>query len=138
MALIGQVDTILKNPALANAVSDAIAGLDDSFFKAVAAVAPHDAAAWNQRFATVMDRAAADPRFSTADHLYFLYAKLSAAKALDPKHRIPPELAAAAHQRIDAALAGKMDEHTRASVVNAALNILDLIGDDDRAYAHRA
>ncbi len=28
-----------------------------------------------------------------------------------------------------------MDEHTRASVVNAALNILDLVGDDDRAYA---
>ena len=135
VALIGQVDAILKNPPLANEVSDAIAGLDDSFFKAVAAVTSKDVADWNQRFAAVMDQAAADPRFSTADHLYTLYAKLAATKALDPQHRIPPPLTAAAHQRIDAALAEKMDEHTRASVVNAALNILDLVGDDDRAYA---
>jgi thiol-disulfide isomerase/thioredoxin len=135
VALIGQVDAILKNPPLANDVSDAIAGLDDSFFKAVAAVAPQDVAAWNQRFAAVMDQAGVDPRFSTADHLYTLYATLSATKALDPQHRIAAEQTATAHQRIDAALAEKMDEHARASVVNAALNILDLIGDDDRAYA---
>jgi protein disulfide-isomerase len=82
-----------------------------------------------------MDAAAADPRFSAADHLYFLYAKLAATKALDPRHVIPPELSAQAHQRIDAALAGQLDEHARASVVNAALNILDQLGDDDRAYA---
>ena len=134
-ALIAQVDTILKNAPLADEVSDAIAGLDDSFFKAVATLAPRDVADWNQRFAAVMDRAAADPRFSTADHLYTVYSKLSATKALDPQHRIAPQLATAAHQRIDAALAEKLDEHARASVVNAALNILDLIGDDDGAYA---
>jgi hypothetical protein len=135
VALIGEVDGILKNPPLANEVSDAIAGLDESFFKAVAAVAPHGTADWNRRFAAVMDKAAADPRFSTADHLYSLYATLTAAKALDPQHRIAPSLLAAAHQRIDAALAEKLDEHTRASVVNAALNILDVSGDDERAYA---
>jgi thiol-disulfide isomerase/thioredoxin len=135
VALIGQVDEILNNRPLANEVSDAIAGLDDSFFKAVAAFAPKDVAGWNQRFAAVMDQAAADPRYSSADHLYSVYAKLAATKALDPQHRIPAQLTAAAHQRIEAALAEKMDEHTRASVVNAALNILDLVGDDDRAYA---
>jgi thiol-disulfide isomerase/thioredoxin len=135
VALVGAVDAILKNPPLANEVSDSVAGLDDSFFKAVAVVAPRDVADWNRRFAAVMDKAAVDPRFSSADHLYTIYAKLSATKALDPQHKIPPQLAAAAHQRIDAALAEKLDEHTRASVVNAALNVLDLLGDDDRAYA---
>jgi thiol-disulfide isomerase/thioredoxin len=135
VALIAQVDAVLRNPTLTDDVSDAVAGLDDSFFKAVAAVAPQDVAGWNQRFGAAMDRAAADPRFSSADHLYTVYAKLSATRTLDPQHRIAPELAAAARQRIDAALAGKLDEHARASVVNAALNILDLIGDDDRAYA---
>jgi thiol-disulfide isomerase/thioredoxin len=134
-ALIGQVDAIQKNPSLADDVCDALAGLDYSFFKAVAEVAPQDVADWTQRFAGVMDKAAADPRFSTADHLYTLYAKLSATKALDPQHKISPPLLAAAHERIDAALGQKLDEHTRASVVNAALNILDLIGDDERAYA---
>ncbi|HTV80053.1 MAG TPA: thioredoxin family protein [Steroidobacteraceae bacterium] len=134
-ALIAEVDAILKQPRLADDIADAVAGLDDSFFKAVASAAPGDRQGWNQRFAAVMDTAASDPRFSTADHLYSIYAKLLAAKTLDPGHQIAPGLAAAAKARIDAALAEKLDEHTRASVVNAALNILDLLGDDDRAYA---
>jgi protein disulfide-isomerase len=133
--LIGQVDAILKNAPQANELADAIGGLDDSFFLAVAKVDPNEVGAWNQRYSGIMDAAATDPRFSAADHLYFLYSKLAATKALDPQHKIPSELAAQAHQRIDAALAAKLDEHARASVVNAALNILDLLGDDDRAYA---
>ena len=133
--LIAQVDQILKNDARANELADAVGGLDDTFFTAVAKVAPQDAPDWNRRYAAIMDRAATDPRFSAADHLYFLYAKLAATKALDPQHKIPQELSAQAHQRVDAALAGKLDEHSRASVVNAALNVLDLVGDDDRAYA---
>jgi thiol-disulfide isomerase/thioredoxin len=133
--LIDQVDGILRTPAAANLLADAIGGLDESFFQAVAKAAPNEAAAWAQRFAAVMDAAATDPRFSAADHLYFLYAKLVAAKALDGQHKIPAALSIQAHQRIDAALAGKLDEHSRASVVNAALNILDVVGDDDRAYA---
>ncbi len=133
--LISKVDGILQNPSLAANVSDALGGLDESFFQAVAHVVPRSVADWNGRYGVVMDAAAADPRFSAADHLYSLYAKLTATKALDPQHKIPADLAAQAHQRIDVALAGKLDEHARASVVNAALNILDLIGDDDRAYA---
>jgi thiol-disulfide isomerase/thioredoxin len=133
--LIGQVDGILQNQSLANEIADATGGLDDSFFKAVAKTAPNDVAAWRERFSDVMDQAALDPRFSLADHLYFQYSKLQAIKALDPHHKVPAELSARAHQSIDAALAGKLDEHARPSVVNAAQNILDLLGDDDRAYA---
>jgi len=133
--LINKVDGILKSPAAANELADAVGGLDEPFFQAVAKTMPQDAIAWAQRFSAVMDTAATDPRFSAADHLYFLYAKLAATKAVDPRHRIPEALSAQAHQRIDAALAGKLDEHSRASVVNAALNVLDLVGDDDRAYA---
>jgi hypothetical protein len=133
--LIGQVDGILRSPIAANGIADALGGLDESFFQAVARTHPDDAAGWDQRFASVMETAAADPRFSAADHLYFLDAKLTATKALDPQHKISAQLVAQAHQRIDAALAGKLDEHARASVVNAALNILDLLGDDERAYA---
>ncbi len=133
--LISQVDGILKNAANAGDLADAVGGLDESFFQAVAKVAPNDAAGWRERFAAVMDQAATDARFSAADHLYFVYAKLVATKTLSPQHKIPVELATQAHQQIDAALAGKLDEHARASVVNAALNILDAVGDDDRAYA---
>ncbi|MEJ0006028.1 MAG: thioredoxin family protein [Steroidobacteraceae bacterium] len=133
--LIGQVDGILKSPATANNLADAVGGLDDSFFKAVAKAAPNDVMSWGQRYSAVMDTAAGDPRFSAADHLYFLYSKLQAIKVLDPQHKVPVELSVQAHQRIDAALAVPLDEHTRASVVNAAQNILDVLGDDDRAYA---
>jgi protein disulfide-isomerase len=133
--LIGEVDAIVRNASQANELADAVGGLDESFFQAVAQVAPHEATAWNQRFSAIMDAAASDSRFSAADHLYFLYSKLAATKALDPQHKIPPELSAQAQRRIEVALAAKLDEHARASVVNAALNILDLIGDDDRAYA---
>ncbi len=135
VGLIAKVDAILKNPPLAHDVADALGGLDASFFQAVTRVAANAAPDWNRRYAQAMDSAAADPRFSAADNLYSLYAKLSATKALDLQHKIPADLVMQAHQRIDAALTGKMDEHTRASVVNAALNILDLLGDDDRAYA---
>jgi thiol-disulfide isomerase/thioredoxin len=133
--LIGRVDGILKNASLANDLADAVGGLDESFFQAIAKIAPDEAAAWNLRYGRIMDTGATDPRFSDADHLYFLYSKLAAFKALDPQHKIAPDLSAQAQQHIEAALAAKMDEHTRASVVNAALNILDLLGDDDRAYA---
>jgi thiol-disulfide isomerase/thioredoxin len=133
--LIGQVDAILRNSPQAAELADAVGGLDESFFQAVTKVAPDAVGAWNRRYGGIMDAAATDQRFSAADHLYFLYAKLAATKALDPQHKIAPELSAQAHQRIDAALAAHLDEHARASVVNAAQNILDLIGDDDRAYA---
>jgi thiol-disulfide isomerase/thioredoxin len=133
--LIGQVAGILRNGPLALSVADTLMDLDDSFFKAVLSTAPGEAAAWNSRYAAVMDAAAQDSRFSIADHLYCLYAKLVAARALDAGHAIPAAQGAEAHRRIDAALAQKLDEHTRASVVNAAQNILDVLGDDDRAYA---
>jgi hypothetical protein len=133
--LIGQVDRILLTPTVAARIADALGGLDESFFQAVASTHPDEVAGWQQRYASVMETAATDPRFSTADHLYFLVSKLTAAKALDPQHKIAAPLRVQARQRIDAALAGKLDEHARASVVNAALNILDLLGDDDRAYA---
>jgi thiol-disulfide isomerase/thioredoxin len=133
--LIGRVDQILQNPALIRDNADAIGNLDESFFQAVTKLVPTAVPTWSERFTSVMDAAATDPRFSAADHLYFLYSKLVAIKALDPQHKIPVELSTLVQQRIDATLAGKLDEHTRASVVNAATNILDLIGADDRAYA---
>jgi len=133
--LIAQVGGILADRALAGSVADALQGLGESFFKAVLRATPNEAPLWNSRYAAVMDAAAQDPRFSAADHLYCLYAKLTAAKALDPAHTLPAALATQARERIDAALAQRLDEHTRASVVNAAENILDVLGDDDRAYA---
>ncbi|HTY49460.1 MAG TPA: thioredoxin family protein [Steroidobacteraceae bacterium] len=133
-ALAAKVYAILGNRPQAVEVADALESLDQPFFTAAVRTG-RPAAAWRERYAAVMEAAAADGRYSVADHLYFLYARIVAEKALTAGHAVPAALAATAHRRIDATLARPLDEYTRTSVVNAALNILDQLGDDDRAYA---
>jgi len=133
-ALVAKVYALLSDRPLAISAADALEGLGSAFFTAAArTVTP--AAAWRERYTAIMEAAAVDARYSAADHLDFLYARIIAEKALDPGHPVPVQLAAIAHQRIDATLAQPLNEHTRTSVVNSALNILDQLGDDDRAYA---
>ncbi len=50
--LISQVDGILMTPTLANSIADAIGGLDESFFQAVARARPQDVAGWAERYAS--------------------------------------------------------------------------------------
>ena len=133
-ALVHDVYAILGDRPLALSVADALGSLGTPFFTAAVRIGT-PAAAWRQRYTAVMEAAAADTRYSVADHLYFLYGRIIAEKALTAAHAVPTALAATAHQRIDATLARPLDEHARTSVVNAALNILDQLGDGDRAYA---
>ena len=133
--LVGRVDSVLQDPVLSLKVADALQGLSADFFAAVEKVQPDRVEAWRGRYATTLESASQDARFSVADHLYSLYAKLAADKALDPQHKLSPDIVADVQKRIDATLARPLDEHTRASAVNAALNIQDVVGDDDRAYA---
>jgi thiol-disulfide isomerase/thioredoxin len=82
----------------------------------------------------VMDAMAGDGRRSQAEQFYSLRGKLVGAKALDPEGRIAPELAQSVSQRIDSALAQERDPYRRTSLVNAALNVLDVLGDEQRAH----
>jgi thiol-disulfide isomerase/thioredoxin len=134
--LVGRMDVILQDATLSLKVADALRSLPAEFFDVVVRMQPSRVASWSSRYATAMEAAASDPRFSVADHIYSLYAKLEAEQRLDPRHQISPAVAADARVRIDKALAQRMDEHTRSSVVNAAFNIeSELLQDDDRAYA---
>jgi hypothetical protein len=83
----------------------------------------------------LMDAMAADERYSTTDRLYAEYGKLRAAKALAPGGKVPAALAAEARAKVEAALALTSDSYTRTSLVNAALNIYDKLGDNDASYA---
>jgi protein disulfide-isomerase len=82
-----------------------------------------------------MDALARDPHYSAADQTDALRSKLIAARALDPQGTLPADLVAAVTARIDAALAREKDPYARASLVNSALNALDVMGDDERAGA---
>ena len=132
---VRRLDELLQDPAFSLKAADVLGGLPESFFEAVVKVQPDRAQAWRGRYATTMESAAQDARFSVADHLYMLYAKLRAERALDPQRRLSPDVVGDVQKRIEATLARPLDEHTRSSAVNAALNIEDLLGDDDRAYA---
>lgn len=132
---VSRVDSILQDPILSLKDADALLGLSTEFFAAVAKVQPERVEAWRGRYATTMESMSQDPRFSVADHLYALYAKLAADKALDEKQTLPRDVVEDVQRRVETTLAQPLDEHSRASAVNAALNIEDLVGDDDRAYA---
>ncbi len=135
VAGIGRVRAILEDQALATSLADTLEYLDAAFFRAVARLDPAHAAALEARWFTLMDAISQDPRYSVADHLYTLNDKITAARALEKDGKVPPALAAEARERIAAALALRTDDYTRTSLVNAALNALEALDDQDRRYA---
>jgi len=133
--LLARVYALLADPARAVRAADVLESLGDAFFAAARRASGIDAAELLRRWESVMDAAAADARYSDADRLDALESKLRAVKALSPGRTIPAGLAASAERRIDAVLAQAHDEHARASAVNSALNILEVLGDDAKADA---
>jgi protein disulfide-isomerase len=135
VALTDQVAAILRDRSLAVASADALQNLDDNFFKAVSARGAKFAPALRDGYVATMDAAAGDARYVEADQLGFIDAKLRALKALGgAKYRLPADVVAAANQRIDAALEAEQNPYVRSGLVNAALNILEDIGDFPKAY----
>jgi thiol-disulfide isomerase/thioredoxin len=132
--LLAQVQRVLEDRELAGAAADSLESLDAAYF-AAAKEAATDTQALKRAWIAAMDGAAADPRYSEADHLDALESKLTAVKTFAPGNVIPGALVAEAHARIDTALQRTTEEHARASVVNSALNVLEVLGDDERAYA---
>jgi thiol-disulfide isomerase/thioredoxin len=127
------VRAILASPALAESVADGL-DLGTDYFKTEAKLDRPHVAALEKTWMKLMDAAAADERYSITDRLYAEYGKLRAAKALEPGGKLPSALVAEARQRVDAALALTTDSYTRTSLVNAALNFYDKLGDNDASY----
>jgi len=135
VALTDQVAAILGDRSLAVASADALQNLDDNFFNAVSARGAKFAAALRDSYVATMDAAASDARYVEADQLGFIDAKVRALKALGgQKYKLPADTVAAANRRIDAALEAEQNPYVRSGLVNAALNILEDIGDYPKAY----
>ncbi|HEY1724477.1 MAG TPA: thioredoxin family protein [Steroidobacteraceae bacterium] len=135
VTLTDQVLAIASQHDLALSSAGALVILDDSFFQAAAARGTRFASSMRDSYVAAMDAAASDDRYATADQLGFVDAKLRALKALGgAKAKLPPEALAAANARIDQALAHEQDPWVRSGLVNAALNILEDVGDYPRAY----
>jgi protein disulfide-isomerase len=132
--LIDQVEAILQHKDLAVSSAQALAVLDEAFFRAVTARGKPVAALVRDGFADIMQTAAGDNRYALADQLGFLDAKLRALRALDePKYRYPDTLVTAVSMRIDAALSAEQDQYVRAGLASASIDLLESLGDYARA-----
>jgi len=130
-----QVAAVLAQPALAVSSAGALANLDDNFFNSVRARGGSVASELGDHYVATMDAAAVDARYVLADQLGFIDAKLRALKGLaKPKTPLPPEVVAAARQRIEAALAAEQNPFVRSGLINASLDILEDMGDYPGAY----
>ena len=128
------VTRLIADPARAASVGDLLIGLPKDFFAALRLSESPDGIATARRdWLRVYDSLSTDTRYSAADHLYAWRARLAAAKALDGAGAVDPALAAGAQSLIDSGLAQEHEPYARASLVNAALNILELLGDDTKA-----
>jgi len=134
-SLVRGVDELLADRELALASADILQDFDKDFFSAAIEVEPGRKTELLQHWVLVMDAMASDGRYAEADQISAIASKLKAMQSLDAAHGIPVPLVDAANARIDATLARTRDEHARPAVVNASLDLLDVLGEDDRAYA---
>jgi hypothetical protein len=131
-ALIDQTAAVLAQPPLAVAIADVPRDLGTEFFTAVRARGPKVAQPLKSLYVTVMDAASTDRRYSTADQLGMLAAKLDALKQLDGK--LAPDVVSAARARVRSAVAVEQDPYRRPSIIDASLDVLEATGDNAEAY----
>jgi thiol-disulfide isomerase/thioredoxin len=129
--LVRRVDSIVAERKLATGTVDVLENLDDSFFTAAKQVV--SARRLEKHWIAVIDPVVEDRDLPDMDRLDALQSKLQAVRGLGGS--IPAPLARFAEQRIDAVLARPHDENIQAGDVEAALNVLDVLGDTDHAYA---
>jgi thioredoxin-related protein len=132
-ALIDQVAAIVRQPALAAPAADALQELDLNFFKAVRARGPQLAVPFQHDFIAIMDAAASDPRYAIADQIGAVGSELLALQVLGDG-QIPKDVALAARQRVDAALAKERNPVVRSAIIDAALTVYDELGQTAEAY----
>ena len=130
--LASAIYDVLGDREVALAATDALRNLGEDFFLAVKRSDPKQAGAFLERWLGVMDAAANDARFATADQIYAMVAKLQAVKGLSADGKIPAPLAREVTERVDAALAKEHKGYERAGIVNSSLWALDTLDEKDR------
>jgi thioredoxin-related protein len=128
---LASVDGVMSESRIAVASFDALRLLGTEYYDALRADAPRQAQRL-ARYSLVMDAAASDARYGVADQLLAIRGKLAAVKAV--QGAIPAGMARAARARVDSALAEESNLYVRSGLVNSALPIFELLGQDEHAY----
>jgi thiol-disulfide isomerase/thioredoxin len=131
--LLAFVPDIVSDRDLGLATADELLMLPMEYFSAAAQSDPRHRAQLRARWFALMEALRRNPRYAAPDRLDAIRSKLMAAKGLDSAGKIPPALAADAVRQIDAALAQEHEPYARSALVNAALNTLEVLGDDERS-----
>jgi thiol-disulfide isomerase/thioredoxin len=134
-ALLASVHSLIADRDRSLKVADALIDLGDDFFiVARRADALHTAELKRDWFA-LMDGMETGPAYSDTVRLMSAAGRLYAAKALDEKGVIAPEVVARARATLDDFLARKYAPDARAGIVNSASWVLEYLGDDARLRA---
>ncbi|HXY21677.1 MAG TPA: hypothetical protein VEI29_03270, partial [Burkholderiaceae bacterium] len=131
--LLAFVPDIVSDRELGLATADALLMLPMDYFLAAAQANPRHRAQLRAHWFALMEALRRDLRYAAPDRLDALRSKLMAAKGLDSDGKIPSALATDAVRQIDAALAQEHEPYARSALVNAALNTLEVLGDDERS-----
>jgi protein disulfide-isomerase len=134
-ALLASVSSLIADRNRSLKVADALIDLGDDFFTvARRADAAHTAQLERDWFA-LMDAMETGPAYSDTVKLMSAAGRLYAAKALDAKGVVAPEVITRARTTLDEFLARKYDPDARAGIVNSASWVLEYLGDDARLRA---
>ncbi|HMA10467.1 MAG TPA: thioredoxin family protein [Steroidobacteraceae bacterium] len=131
-ALVGSVQALLSDRERRIRVADALIDLGDDFFAVARRVDAARTDELRRNWFALMDAMETDPAYSDTVKLMSAAGRLYAAKALDAKGVIPPDVLARARATLDAFLARKYDPDARAGIVNSASWVLEYLGDDAR------
>jgi thiol-disulfide isomerase/thioredoxin len=136
--LLHDIDVVreaLNEPSVADETGDLVVLLPVEFFVAAEKLDARHAPEFLERVMQTLQKLEADSRYSIATQLFALDQQLALAKAV----QIPPvrtsAIQAHARERVDISLRNTDGLDDRASVVNAAINVLYDLGEKDRVYS---
>lgn len=133
-ALIKQIGSLLADRQAAAGQMDALRSLAADYFRAVQSQDAGAAKTQLTQYLAAMRAAADSTAFVRGDQLNAIYSALVASRSIAANQQPDAELAAFGRDRVSQALAEPTPAAEHSSVINGALNVLDALHDDERAY----
>jgi thiol-disulfide isomerase/thioredoxin len=127
--LLDSINALLADHDRALRAGDALFALGADFFVVARMARPDQVSALRANWFALMDAIEKDQRFGDSTRLDSAAMRLQAAKSLDAKGEVAPEVAAQARATLDAYLARQYDPDTRAGVINSAEWVLTNLDD---------
>ena len=134
-ARIRDIGAMLDDPRQVAANGDLLLYLDDNLFGAVKRLGPAAPRDFAVKYSNAMDDISGNQNLAEADRLSALGSKMRAAKLLSEDGKLPAALAKDGRDALDAVLKERQTPYVRSGIINSALPIFELLGEQEQAYA---